>query len=231
MANENMNIIGAGQDTAHRAPKIILDACCGSRAFWFDKQDKRALFVDKRAGVYPRTHSDTPRAPVVVAPDWQGSFTDLPFPNNTFCHVVFDPPHIVESSESGNLAKYYGVLRGDWRVELRRGFAECFRVLCPGGTLIFKWNELSVPVREILALTPEKPLYGHKSGKLSKTHWIAFMKGEESPVLGEESPAQDTVEICHTAPNTGNTPCCYQCGNKLDLRYWCYDCNDMSHPA
>jgi len=31
-------------------------------------------------------------------------------------------------------------------------------------------------VREILALTPERPLYGHKSGKASKTHWIAFLK-------------------------------------------------------
>jgi len=31
-------------------------------------------------------------------------------------------------------------------------------------------------VRDVLALTPERPLYGHKSGKLSKTHWIAFLK-------------------------------------------------------
>lgn len=62
------------------------------------------------------------------------------------------------------------------RAELRGGFAECFRVLRPGGTLIFKWNEIDVPLREILALTPEKPLYGHKSGKLSKTHWVAFLK-------------------------------------------------------
>ena len=27
---------------------------------------------------------------------------------------------------------------------------------------------------------------------------------EESPVLGEESPAQDTMEICHTAPNSAS---------------------------
>src|SRR5688500_16828866 len=29
-------------------PKSVLDACCGSRMFWFDKSDQRALFVDKR---------------------------------------------------------------------------------------------------------------------------------------------------------------------------------------
>jgi hypothetical protein len=44
------------------------------------------------------------------------------------------------------------------------------------GTLIFKWNETDVPVAEVLALTGEKPLYGHRSGKMSKTHWIAFLK-------------------------------------------------------
>ena len=155
----------------------VLDVCCGSRAFWFDKQDERALYVDKRSGVFPRKHSDRPRAPVVVSPDWQGSFTELPYQDGAFDHVIFDPPHILNSSASGNVAKYYGVLNGDWREELRKGFAECFRVLRKGGTLIFKWNEVSVSVREILQLTPEKPLYGHKSGKLSKTHWIAFLKG------------------------------------------------------
>ena len=36
---------------------------------------------------------------------------------------------------------------------------------------------LVVPVKEVLALTDEKPLFGHRSGKKSLTHWICFMKG------------------------------------------------------
>lgn len=28
--------------------KLILDACCGSRMFWFDKHNPLVLFVDKR---------------------------------------------------------------------------------------------------------------------------------------------------------------------------------------
>ena len=28
--------------------KIILDVCCGSRMFWFDKNNPAALFVDIR---------------------------------------------------------------------------------------------------------------------------------------------------------------------------------------
>jgi hypothetical protein len=31
-------------------------------------------------------------------------------------------------------------------------------------------------LREVLALTPEKPLYGHRSGKKAQTHWVAFLK-------------------------------------------------------
>ncbi len=26
----------------------VLDACCGSRMFWFDRQDGRAVFMDRR---------------------------------------------------------------------------------------------------------------------------------------------------------------------------------------
>lgn len=40
--------------------KIILDACCGGRCFWFDKQHERALFIDIRSEKYAfegnRTH-------------------------------------------------------------------------------------------------------------------------------------------------------------------------------
>lgn len=59
---------------------------------------------------------------------------------------------------------------------IRAGFAECFRVLRPEGVLVFKWNEIEVPLREVLALTPERPLYGHRTGKQAKTHWVAFLK-------------------------------------------------------
>jgi len=160
----------------------VLDACCGKRAMWFDNHDGRALFLDKRTET--RQLDTRPgRSPCVIAPDVQGDFSDMPFPSDTFDHVVFDPPHILREAPKGWITHKYGVLNGDWREMLRKGFAECFRVLRPGGTLVFKWSDSNVPVREILALTPERPLYGHKSGKLSKTHWIAFLK----PNVGSEA--------------------------------------------
>ena len=49
-------------------------------------------------------------------------------------------------------------------------------ILRPDGVLIFKWNETQVPVRDVLALTPTQPIFGHHSGKRAQTHWLVFIK-------------------------------------------------------
>lgn len=143
---------------------------------WFDKQDSRALFVDKRSESFRPTGVKFADKDIEVKPDIQADFKSLPFDSDTFSLVVFDPPHIVRTSLLGNVTKYYGALPTDWKSELAKGFAECFRVLHSGGTLIFKWCESEIPVGDILKLTPEKPLFGHRTGKAAKTHWITFIK-------------------------------------------------------
>jgi SAM-dependent methyltransferase len=111
-----------------------------------------------------------------VRPDVVGDFRALQFLDNTFALVVFDPPHAT-FGKSSVMAKTYGTLGGeDWHDLLRMGFSECFRVLKPGGVLVFKWCEWEIPVRDVLALTPEKPLFGHISGRRAQTHWVTFMK-------------------------------------------------------
>jgi SAM-dependent methyltransferase len=155
----------------------VLDACCGPRMFWFDRKDPRALFIDKRRETHPidiGTPGTIGRAPIVVDPDHIAYFTNMPFADESFHLVVFDPPHIERREPKGLLTRKYGHLTGEWREMLRAGFAECFRVLKPHGTLVFKWAESDHPVSEILKLTPAKPLFGHRTGRA--THWCVFMK-------------------------------------------------------
>ena len=156
----------------------VLDPCCGSRMFWFDRADDRAVFGDVRneSHTLADKSSSGGSRELIIAPDVLMDFRAMPFPDNHFHMVVFDPPHLVRNGRSGWLAKKYGKLGDDWQEDIRAGFAECFRVLRPHGTLIFKWNEQEIPVSRLLALTPEKPLFGNRCGKTAKSHWIVFMK-------------------------------------------------------
>lgn len=62
--------------------------------------------------------------------------------------------------------------------------------LCNTGncnTLIFKWSEVDIPVSEILKIFGYEPLFGHKSGRFNKTHWLCFMKdGKQKKVKTNE---------------------------------------------
>lgn len=155
----------------------VLDACCGPRMMWFDSADRRALFIDKRAEVVDRNLAGGEgRKPAIVAPDLIADFTAMPFPDESFYLVVFDPPHVglSRTGQRGKFRKLYGNLPVDWQELLRRGFAECFRVLKPHGTLVFKWAEHSIRLSDVLACTPHAPLFGHRT--VRSTHWVAFMK-------------------------------------------------------
>ena len=158
--------------------KKVLDVCCGTRAMWFDKNDKRALYLDKRNKEYNlKANAAYPNGGVIkIKPDIVGDFTNIKQPDNSFWHIVFDPPHITRKAITGDLTKRYGILEDGWQDIIRKGFKECFRVLKPNGTLIFKWSEVQIPIKDVLKLTKHKPLYGHKSGKRMNTHWVCFIK-------------------------------------------------------
>ena len=144
--------------------------------FWFNKEHPEALYGDIRSEELDMKDGNKIRH-LSIAPDTELDFRNMNLSDNSFYMVVFDPPHMTSLGKNSWMAKKYGRLDVDWRDDLRLGFSECFRVLKPNGTLIFKWNEYDIPVKEILKLTPNKPLFGHRSGKQQKTHWITFMKG------------------------------------------------------
>lgn len=156
--------------------KEIVDVCCGGRMFWFDKADPHVLFLDKRT-VPGRTVGKGRNARhFECKPDKVMDFTKLNLLDESFSLVVFDPPHFARAGKNSYMGIKYGVLDKDWKTQISKGFAECFRVLKKNGILIFKWNEYDIRLSEILKLTDRKPLFGHPSGKMQKTHWVCFMK-------------------------------------------------------
>ena len=159
---------------------LILDPCCGSRMMWFDRGHPDVLFGDQRSEtltVTDRSHGKQDGTRTLrIAPDVRMDFRALPYPDDSFYLVAFDPPHLVRAGPKSWLAAKYGKLGESWRDDLRAWFAECFRVLRPHGTLVFKWNETQIKVREVLELAPHRPLFGNTAGKKNGTHWLVFMK-------------------------------------------------------
>lgn len=164
--------------------KPVLDATCGSRMIWFNKKNDLAMFVDRREmdaeAIWTSTKNDSIRT-CTIHPDILADFTCLPFEDETFYHVVFDPPHLINVSENAWMYKKYGKIEKDtWKQVLHDGFHECMRVLKPHGTLIFKWNEIQIPTKEVIKAIGVDPLYGNRSGKQGKTHWMAFIKEDKT---------------------------------------------------
>lgn len=149
----------------------ILDVCCGGKMMYWDKNDPRVTFCDIRKEEIIIWHNRTHE----ISPDIQCDFTNLPFPDESFQMVVFDPPHLI-GKDSGWLKLKYGHLEKDWKPMITNGFSECFRVLEKGGILIFKWSEHDIPLTEVLKCTNVKPIFGQRTGIKAGTIWCCFMK-------------------------------------------------------
>ena len=164
--------------------KRILDPCCGSKMFWYDKDNPDVEYCDirevDRECIW--TSKDGNKSVyLTVNPNTVCDCRHLPFEDNSFWHIVFDPPHLTSIREDTWLCKKYGKIDGDWKEFIHDSFVELFRVLKPNGTLIFKWAELDVTTKQLMEVIPYKPLYGCRSGKHFTTHWMAFIKdGDDS---------------------------------------------------
>ena len=161
--------------------KKILDVTCGSRTMWFDKHHPAAVYCDRRReevyGVWRSTNRDSERS-CIVDPDIQCDWTNLPFEDDSFALVIFDPPHLARVGENSWMCKKYGKLDENWPQMLHDGFAECMRALKADGVLIFKWAETQIPAAKVWAAIGQNPLFGHHSGKKMGTFWGCFMKLE-----------------------------------------------------
>ena len=159
--------------------KEILDPCCGSRKFYFDKSNNAVLFGDIRNDSYIQCDGRL----LNVRPDQILDFRQLPFADESFSLVVFDPPHLKRVKPNSYMAQSYGLLdRETWQDDLRKGFKECWRVLKKNGTLIFKWSDHDIKLTTITKLfEPAIPIFGDKKttsarGIGVRRFWLVYFK-------------------------------------------------------
>jgi hypothetical protein len=155
--------------------KYILDVCCGGRMMWFDKDNKNTIYCDIR---------EVEKGTIQYCPNWEckpdiiADYRDLPFDNNSFNLIVWDIPHIIKSS-TGIISKKYGSLGENWKEDTKKAFNSIWSKLANKGVLIFKYNDIDIPVTDMLKLFPVKALFGTRTKKaVNSTYFIVFMKVE-----------------------------------------------------
>ena len=165
----------------------ILDATCGKKEMWFQKNHPLVTFMDKRYGKYFYQYPNSPKKEIYdIKPDVVSEWKDAPFPDDYFDLIIFDPPHIIQNSEKGSLPIKYTVLKpGTWNNILKNGIEKLFKILKPEGIFIFKWNECSKDVEDVIKLCPYKPLFGTRTGLNNKNIWLVFLKYDVNMKLTE----------------------------------------------
>ena len=85
----------------------ILDVCCGSRMFWYDKQESHTTYMDIRRSLYTTFDRGNVRE-IEINPDIQADWKHIPFEDETFDLIVFDPLHLIRAGKTSWLAKKIG---------------------------------------------------------------------------------------------------------------------------
>lgn len=160
----------------------ILDATAGSRGIWVQKNHPYVTFMDKRKGKFVSYQSPKDKRTFVVNPDVVATWDNMPFEDESFDMVVFDPPHIIKKQKTpSRLEIQYSYLDKDnWQQILKDAFVNLFRVLKQDGTLILKWCESNKPIEDILKLSPYQPLFANKTinhnPKSKDSYMVIFLK-------------------------------------------------------
>lgn len=153
----------------------IIDVCCGGKMWWFNKSRPGVLMMDNRK-VEPGTVKGENWS---VQPDLVADFTKIPFENESFYKVVCDPPHKI-TNDSGIITQKYGFLGENWQEKLTLMFEECWRILKPGGTFIFKWADTSIPPRKVLECFDKweerLDVSTHTKKGVNNTYFFSFFK-------------------------------------------------------
>jgi len=153
---------------------VNIDVTAGYRMMWPCKTPPQTLFMDKN------TEAARP-------PDIFGCWEKMPFRDDSFETVFFDPPHkIGRTTNRGFWAtpahkNYYGIdiSHTKFRTGVYKGTREFLRV---AKRLCFKWNDIELNPDRVLTLFPkgwrEVHRYVFNKGLKTKTlsYWITFVR-------------------------------------------------------
>ena len=102
----------------------VLDPCYGGRLMWFDRDNPDVTFGDCRSETVTMTDRSHGREDgtrtLRIEPDTVLDFRALPYPDESFALVAFDPPHLVRAGPKSWMAAKYGRLGPEWREDIRR---------------------------------------------------------------------------------------------------------------
>jgi hypothetical protein len=167
--------------------KFILDACCGTKMFWTNKNHPNVLYMDIREeekGFIEQQQN------LSIKPDVIGDFTNLPdeVRKNKYKLIIWDVPHFVKRKITGIMLKKFGCLSPEtWQSDINKGFKELWNVLDDYGVLLFKFSDYHIKFNDILNCISEKPLVFNRMNSKGGTEckWFCFMKIPEQELLKE----------------------------------------------
>jgi len=148
-----------------------------------DKQfsDDDIVFMDVRSGTYHYEHEEFPKT-TIVAPDIRADLKRLPFREQIFSMIIFDPPHARYGSSSYMNLRYGCLSRKDYSALVVWANIEFARVLKPQGYVyakVFDYEDRPTILKR--CFSNFKPLldiqHTSKASATSyKTHWMLFVK-------------------------------------------------------
>lgn len=157
-------------DNTQNNKKLVLDMTCSTRSMHLKKQNNFVVYQDKRQ-LQTKSYGKN----IIINPDIICDYTNMAYKDNYFDLVIFDPPHLTETyAGTGHFKIIYSSLPDDYATHLRNAFNEAYRVLRPGGTLIFKWADTCFTLDKIIRIIERQPLIAQRSSKTA--HFAVFYK-------------------------------------------------------
>jgi len=162
---------------------MMLDATAGNRMMWKHKNPPDTIFLDKEVRLR-------------IPPDIFAVWENLPFRNDVFNCVIFDPPHSVKRgvnsyfNEDPKGGRWYGAFRNKMHflTSMVKASSEFLRV---SKRLCFKWYEGDLSLWNVLPLFSgwKKIFESYTTGRgigRKRTYWVTFIRSSLSKVNRNE---------------------------------------------